>query len=198
MSWASRRRFGYGAWILLFFVVIIGVPTIIWLNKPPTCFDGKHNQGEIDIDKGGPCQLLDERTLTPHAVVWTRGFEVRHGLYSAVAYIENPNAEAGVQKVEYRFGLYDERNVLVAERGGETFIMPGGITPVFEGAIDTGNRVVVRTYLEFTEPLVWERMNSFSDALTVHDKNVLGTTEAPRLIALVTNESVVDITNVAF
>src|SRR3989344_828026 len=140
MSWASRRRTVYLLGIFLFFAVVLGIPTAIWLYEPPTCFDGTQNQGETALDKGGPCVLLDERTLSPSAILWSRAFSVRTGSYNALAYIENPNRDAGVRLVAYRFGLYDEKNVLVAERDGRTFVMPGGITPVFEGAIDTGNR----------------------------------------------------------
>jgi len=51
------------------------------------------------------------------------------------AYIENPNDGAACASVAYHLGLYDSENVIVAERTGTTFIMPGGITPVFIGAL---------------------------------------------------------------
>jgi len=198
MSWASRRRFAYGGGIFLFLFILVAVPTVLWIHTPPTCFDGKQNQDETGVDKGGSCQLLDERTLIPHAVTWTRGFEVRPGLYSAVAYIDNPNANAGVEKAAYRFSLYDDRNVLVAEREGETYIIPGGVTPVFEGAIDTGNRAVVRTYLELAKPLVWKKAQSLVDALVINNKKVLDITGTPRLTASISNQSVSDIRNISF
>jgi len=204
MSWASKRRTMYLSGIFLFFALILGIPLALWIYEPATCFDGKQNQEETAVDKGGPCQLLDERRLTPHSILWARSFLVRapgeasDGTYSAVAYIENPNEGAGVAEVGYRFGLYDERNVLVAERFDTTFVMPGGITPIFKGAISTGNRAVVRTYLEFTEPLVWGRMQSVVSALSISNKNITNTGASPRLTALVKNESVADITNVSF
>lgn len=198
MSWASRRRSEYATGVILFLVVVIGIPLVLWLHEPSSCFDGKRNQEETAIDKGGPCLLLDERALTPHTILWARSFQVRSGVYGAVAYIENPNTEAGVRAVRYSFGLYDERNILVTRREGITFIMPGGITPVFEGAIDTGNRTVARTYFEFEEPLVWERMKGEKDALTIRDKRVLDTSSAPRVLATVRNASVADIMNPSF
>ncbi|HCM44049.1 MAG: hypothetical protein UY39_C0027G0002 [Candidatus Kaiserbacteria bacterium GW2011_GWC2_49_12] len=198
MSWASKRRGMYLGAIFLFFAVIFGTPLALWLYEPPSCFDGKRNQKETAIDKGGPCQLLDERYLTPHAILWSRSFQVRGGERGAVAYIENPNSEAGVQKVAYRFRIYDERNILVAVREGTTFIMPGGLTPVFEGAIDTGNRTVARTYFEFTDTLVWKHMKDATEALTVKDKQIYDTTTSPRLSAVIKNESVAEITNTSF
>lgn len=198
MSWASRRRTIYTLGVILFFLVVIGVPVVIWLYEAPTCFDGKMNQGETAIDKSGPCTLLDARTLQPHAVLWSRAFPVRGGLYSATAYVENPNRGAGVRAVGYRFGLYDARNVLVAERFGTAYIMPGGITPIFEGAIDTGNRTVARTYFEFTSPLVWEKMQNTASVITVLDKNVVDASATPRLTARIENTSVVVLPNPLF
>jgi hypothetical protein len=123
---------------------------------------------------------------------------VRGGLYSAVAYIENPNEGVGVRAVQYRFGLYDERNILVAERVGTTFIMPSAITPVFEGAISTGNRTVTRTYFEFTSPLTWKHMINAAAVLTISNKAASAIESAPRLTAHVKNTSVAPILDPAF
>ena len=198
MSWAARRRAAYIIGILLFFGVVIGVPLAFSLYRSPSCTDGKQNQNETDIDKGGSCPLLDERYLSPESVLWSRSFLVRGGNYSAVAYVENPNKEAGVRSVSYRFGLYDSNNILVAERRGTTFIMPDGITPVFEGAIDTGNRAVARTYFEFTGPLVRERMMNAAGVLSINNKAVSSADSAPRLSATVTNTSVAAVVNPSF
>lgn len=198
MSWASKRRFAYGAGTFLFFAVLIGVPMFVWLYEPSTCSDGKQNQDETAIDKGGSCPLLDERTLNPISVLWSRAFPIRGGLYSAVAYVENPNEMAGALEVHYRFGLYDERNIVVAERRGTTYILPGSITPVFEGAMGTGNRTVARTYFEFTSRPVWERMHNAASALAVSNKTVTTPESKPRLSSRVKNTSVKPILNPSF
>lgn len=184
--------------IALFFVIFVGIPLAIWLYQAPTCFDGKQNQNETGVDKGGSCPLLDERTLAPSSVLWSRGFSVRNGTYSAVAYIENPNNDAGVRSVAYRFSLYDERSILVAVREGSMSIQPGGITPVFEGGIDTGTREVSRTYFEFLDPLVWERMTNPTEALTITNKQMSDTNTSPRLTATVRNSSVARIEDASF
>ncbi len=198
MSWASRRRWLYAGGVFLFFAIVVGIPAAIWIYESPSCTDGKQNQGETGIDKGGPCPLLDERTLSPSSILWSRSFPVRGGLYSAVAYIENPNEGAGARKVTYRFGLYDERNVLVDERRGTTFIIPGGITPVFEGAIGTGNRTVARTYFEFTSAPVWERLENAGSVLVINNKNMSDVDSRPRLTARVKNTSVTPVLNPSF
>ena len=203
MSWASRRRFLF----IFGFVVVVAAVTIIplwmYLYKPGTCSDGKQNNGETAIDKGGPCQILDERSLLPVTVVWTRAMPVRlpgqqSGTYSAVAYVENPNVNAGVMQAPYRFKLYDSDNVLVADVEGSTFIMPGTVTPVFAGGINTGHREAVRAYFEFTAPLTWERLYDATSPITVPTKEVVNAATAPRLNTVVQNNSVVDLRDVQF
>lgn len=198
MSWASRRRFLYLTGVILFFAVVLGVPFAMWWYEPARCDDGTMNGGETAVDRGGPCRLLDERALVPHAIQWARAFPVRDGTWSAVAYVENPNDAGGVIDVPYRFKLYDDRNILVAEQEGSSYIMPGAVTPIFVGGIDTGNRIVARTYFEFAAPLVWERMKDTSRVIDVTGKTTVDETTTPRLTALVHNTSVVDAKDVQF
>ena len=199
MSWATRRQAAYIFGVIAFFGALIGIPALYWYSGiQETCFDGIQNQGETAVDKSGPCKLLDERTLTPHAILWARAFQVRDGSYSAVAYVENPNEKAGVALAPYRFRLSDDRNVLVAEREGSTFVMPGAITPVYEGAIDTGNRKVARAYLEFTAPLVWERLYDATRPIVVATKDLTDPGSAPRLAARIQNKGVADLRDIEF
>lgn len=184
--------------VALFFVVVVGFPLLYkYITIPPTCVDAIQNQGETSVDRGGPCPLLDENSLQAHAVLWARAFRVRDGSYNVAAYIQNPNREAGVQEAHYRFALYDSQNVLVADRVGTTFLMPGTITPVFESRIDTGTRIVTRSYFEFTEPLVWERAENAALAVSVGNKQV-SNTKTPRITADVQNTSVAHIFDLRF
>ena len=200
MSWAGRRRFIYLATVILFFVIVIGTPVVyLIISIKPTCFDGKQNQGETAPDKSGPCLVLDERYITPYAVMWARSFEVRDGSYTAVSYISNPNPDAGVRAAQYRFGLYDSQNILVAERVGTTFIMPGGITPVLEASIDTGNREVVHTYLQIIgEALVWESMASPAAKVKISNQRVGDSDVGPRIDARAHNTALDQVRNVSF
>lgn len=198
MQWAARRRTLYLSGVVLFLALVLGVPLALWLHDPATCFDGVQNQGETMTDKGGPCNLLDERSLIPHSVEWSRSFSVRDGAYNAVAYIENPNEEAGVRAAPYRFRVYDTDNVIIAEYEGTTFIMPGEITPVFAGPFSTGRRVVSRTYFEFSAPLVWERMQNSSGVISVSNERITDTASMPRVSATAENSSVSEVKNVTF
>ncbi len=203
MSWASRRRFAYVAGVFLFFAAIISIPAVILLYKPATCFDGIQNQGETDVDKGGPCVLLDPRMLQPATVLWTRSFRIRAngrggGIYTSVAYIENINKNAGALNVGYHIGLYNDQNVVLDERSGVVSIMPGTITPVFETGIDTGRSMVTHTYFTFTDTPVWQRASNLATALHVDNTQMTNELSAPRLSADVANAAVADITNPSF
>ena len=199
MSWAGRRRFVYGFGVFLFFAILIGVPTAYWyFSIPETCVDGIQNQGESSPDRGGPCPLLDAHALSPAPILWARSFPVRDGSYNAVAYIQNSNENAGVRRVGYRMALYDTNNVLVAERSGTTFIMPGSVTPVFAGGINTGNRIAVRTYFIFTEDLQWERLVNTAREIAINDKELSELATTPRVTATAENTSVKDMTDVIF
>lgn len=199
MSWASRRRTTYIFGVILFFTAVIGIPLAYWyFSIPPTCDDGIKNQGETATDKGGPCFVLDEKSLQPYALLWARSFRVRDGSYNAVAYIQNPNKDAGVRVAGYRFGLYDAKNVLIAEREGVTYIMPGVTTPVIEARIDAGNRIVAHTYFEFTAPFVWERMTDNALAISISNKDITNVAESPRLVARAQNTSVIPQTDISF
>ena len=199
MSWAAQRRLMYAVGVALFFLITVGGPIAYHvLSVPPSCADGIQNQGETAVDEGGPCRLLDVHSLQSEILLWTRSFHVRDGSYNSIAFVQNPNTNAGVRAVRYHFGLYDERNILVAERSGTTVVMPGQVTPIFEGAIDTGNRIVAHTYFDFIEPLKWERLYDTSGAISINNVQIADSAAQPRVTANVTNTSVSHLTNLTF
>lgn len=198
MSWAARRRFLYILGFLCICAALVSAPVYSFLKTPPTCFDGVQNGLETDVDRGGVCVALDGRQLIPLTVQWTRPFEVQSGVYNAVAYIENPNENAGIRSLNYELRLYDAENVLVASRQGKTFIMPGSITPIFEGRINTGNHLVTRSFLDFDQVVPWERMTDVARVIAVENKVVKDVQLSPRIEAVAHNTSVKPITNPSF
>ena len=130
--------------------------------------------------------------------MWARSFQVRDGSYTAASYIQNTNENAGVAQVGYRFKLYDSENVLVTERDGVMFIMPGGITPVVESNIDTGHRIVTHTFFEFTGSRDWKHFINTSTSTVIYDRQLLNTDTVPREEAKAQNISVSPILNISF
>lgn len=198
MSWAARRRAFYILGFLCILGALVSAPVYSFLKTPPTCFDGIQNGLETNLDRGGSCVVLDETLLIPLTVQWTRPFEVQEGMYNAVGYIENPNENAGIRALNYEVRLYDAQNILVASRQGKTFVMPGSITPIFEGRIDTGTHVVTRAFLDFDQVQRWERMSDVARVVAIENKVVKDVTQSPRIEAVAHNTSVKPIPNPAF
>ncbi len=199
MSWALRRKILYIIGVVLFFALLFGVPLFYWYNSiPSSCTNGKQDQGETSPDLGGPCRFSDPSTLAPSSVLWARAFKVRDGEYSAAGYIQNPNDDAGVGKISYQFKLYDSENVLVAERAGSTYVMPGGVTPVFENNISAGNRIVTHTFLTTQKDWRWEHLRDASKAIVVSDRKISDVMTNPRISAEARNSSVKNILNISF
>lgn len=203
MSWASMRKTQYIGGIATVALLIFGVPALIsYIHKPETCFDGKQNQDERGVDCGGVCERLCDSQAHSLTIVWSRSFEVSDGVYNALAYIENPNTEARVDSISYMFSLYDDRNILVAEREGRTFLSPNTATPIFEAGIETGERKVARTFFTFRENPVWKRSGELP-TLRVSASRISNEEVRPRIDATIINSTVdewlsVEVVAVAF
>lgn len=194
ISWSSRRKIIISSWILFGAVIIIVIPGFFLFYEKSTCFDGKKNQNEIGVDCGGSCALLCQSNFLKPIVDWSRVFKVSDGIYNALTYLINPNVGAGVERFEYKFTLYDDKNVVIAERYGFSSLPPGRPTAVFEGNILTGEKIPVRTVFEITSALVWNKVESSAPDLKIASQEFTGG-NGPRLKAVVENKSLVPIVN---
>lgn len=190
MSWAQKRKLIYLSSILLVFLTAVILPTVLYLYKEPTCFDGKQNQTEQGIDCGGPCSLLCPAQYAPLNVIWSRFSKVNDGVYNVLAYIENPNLNAGALNLTYTFKLYDKNGILLKERSGVTFAPANKVMAVFEPEMLTGNQVPQRVEFSFTSPAVWIKQDSMEAGLSISQSTVLRAETAPRLSAVITNKTI--------
>lgn len=192
MSWASRRRTAYMG-IIAFAALIILAPLFFTIfNKEPTCFDGKQNGDEKGIDCDGLCKRTCDARISNPTILWSRAFKVSDGVYNAVAYIENPNFDSGASNIPYTFKLFDDKNILIAERKGSTFISPNNITPIFETAIFTGKRTPSKTFFEFNKTPEWYKIDDANSSLSVSDIKLAGEESSPRIDAVLSNSSIYD------
>lgn len=190
MSWASRRRSTYLGLVAVVALIII-VPIAFYIfNKEPTCTDGKQNGQELGVDCGGICEKLCEIQISDPVLIWSRSFKVADGVYNSVAYVENPNFNSGVFNIPYTFKLFDDKNIIIAERKGSTYISPNSVTPIFEGVVSTGNRIPVKTFFEFDRLPEWYQSDDERVSLSV--KNIVLTNEesSPRIDAVLSNSSI--------
>jgi len=196
MSWAQHRKFIYLGGLLVLLVIFVVIPTIAHFYKAPTCFDGKQNQDELGIDCGGTCSLLCSAQYVPLNVLWTRFSKVNDGIYNVLAYVENPNLNAGANNLTYHFKLYDKDNVLLDERFGKTFAPASKILAIFEPDLSTGQKVPQRVEFSFTSQAVWLKQDSQESGLSISQSTVSRDDSAPRLSAVLTNKTIKLIKNI--
>ena len=123
-SWGRSRQLAYLFTILAVMAVVAAFLT--WRYWPtPTCFDGRQNGTETGVDCGGGCEQVCRAQAVELKILWSRVFEVTHGVYTAAAMVENANLDAGVAVLPYSFRLVDENNLLVTFRQGKTYANPG-------------------------------------------------------------------------
>lgn len=191
-EWARKRRkkllIIIGV-VILAFIILIVYRTV---NKPPTCFDGEMNGGEIGVDCGGTCDLMCTENLRDLVVWWERPFEVTDGVYNVVAYFENQNLEAGLEELTYEFRVYNQENILVSEPIiGTTFIEPNKRSAIFESGIQTGGQEAFTVFFRVSSNQRWEKVDeSFAYSLFQVGEPILTNQEvAPKLQASIKNTS---------
>ncbi len=128
-----------GVFLVVF--LIIGLFALAVLYEQTTCFDGLQNGDEIGIDCGGVCGELCDFQVTDPVVLWNRLFEIAPGVYSAIAFVENPNVVAHAHNVPYVFSLRDERGMLVATASGDIYLPPASSVAIFERSFNVASEI---------------------------------------------------------
>jgi hypothetical protein len=200
MDWSTRRKIFYGGIMAVFLLFVFILIFNTYFNKKPTCFDGKQNGEETGVDCGGSCQKICTFQVDQVSVLWRRAFKVASGRYNAIAYLENKNINALVQRVNYRFRFADKDNVFIASREGTAYIPPTGKFAIFEPAVGVGGSDIVYTTFEFIQVPIWQqapedklkeiRINTSEYLL--EDQNT-----TPRLTAKIKNNSLFKIPNIS-
>jgi hypothetical protein len=198
LSWAFRRQFTYLA-VFFVFATTVGYAIFSKVGPQATCTDGIHNQTEIGIDCGGVCERVCPNQVVDLEIGWSKVFPASDGTYDAVALVTNPNISYGLGVLHYRFSLFDEKNLLVAQREGDTFVNPQERFVLYEPSIVTGSKIPYRAVVQFEDPdipLPWKRaLLPIRPRLSVEGKR-LKAGENPELLVDLVNRSVADATGV--
>lgn len=193
--WSAKRKMFYFTGTGLFLLLFIGLPIFLLIYRAPTCFDGKKNQDEVGIDCGGSCHRVCASTVIEPIVWWQRFFQISPGVYNIAARVENPNTDSAVERAKYVFRLYDKANAVIAWREGEIKIPPRQIFYVFEGGLETGERLPVKITFEFSAPLNWIVEKTITP-LSITGQILSKASTTPRLDAVLRNNSDSDVHNV--
>jgi len=199
-KWAEKRK----RRILIISGIILAILiALIFIRventKKVTCFDGLQNGTETGIDCGGECAKVCQEEINNLVVWWERPFKVANGVYNTIAYVENQNLYSGIQKLNYEFRLYDKDNVLVSQPiQGETFIEANKRSAVFESGITTGDNEAYTAFFHINSLQNWTRVNQdYSyNLFTIGEPVLTNQDTAPKLSAVVRNESFINFTDV--
>ncbi len=131
MDFRIRRQLLVFA-VIVFFIAGIGFLVYSVWAPPSTCSDNRRNQGEEEVDCGGPCSPCIFKLKKDLEVFWTRAVKVRGNAYDVAAEIYNPNTKLGAVSFEYEFTLVDNAGLAVASRQGKAFIYPRETMHVIE------------------------------------------------------------------
>lgn len=112
----------------LIFLVIVGLigwyVYVIAVKPAPTCDDEIQNQGETEIDCGGPCiscDLKNVKSLEQRSPV--QYIEASSGADAFIAKVYNPNKKYNGDFI-YRFTAYNEAGDIVRNISDKGFIYP--------------------------------------------------------------------------
>lgn len=110
--------------LILIFLVIFGFYFLF--RAKPACNDKIRNQGEEDIDCGGPCAPCEKIPIVANLnVIEKEIVPAGDNKYDILAKLENPNAQYGVANFEYTFSLIGDDGKVISEEKGSGFILPG-------------------------------------------------------------------------
>lgn len=197
-EWASRRKMVYLAGAVLVFSLISLLIFFKFWYEEPTCNDGVMNGDEKGIDCGGSCILLCSSATIEPIVKWgPRYFEVLPDVWSAIAYVENPNVDARAVYAEYSLTFYDERGAVIAKREGATVLPKAKTVGVFEGTITMKNNAKPkRAVFEIGDKIVWQNDRGEESNLRITHTPILNLAYAPRVEALVANTGIEELHNI--
>ena len=197
-SWNVRRQFIYMFSLILFIASVISV--IVYVKWPsPSCFDKKQNQGEEGVDCGGPCSFACPKRQADLRLSWVRLIKVSKGMYDVVGQVENGNPKAGIRRFDYLVRVFDKDGILLTTRSGSSFANPNEKFYIYEGGIDIKQREATRALIEVDQNYVWRQLSRKEVSLSVDNQELsIDEQDGTRLSARVTNNSLIDLSNVSF
>lgn len=153
--------------------ILIGGSIFLFLRSAPTCNDGRRNQGETDVDCGGPCSPCVEKIVLQPIEI--SGYEWVHSSgdkYDFIGVMKNPNDKYGASKFKYR--------VQVETQDGENFVQPNWVdsfalpkeekTLLIQGIELTSAPLQIKFELD-TDGIIWENFTDFeSPDFIINDK----------------------------
>lgn len=187
--WAVRRRMQTIGIIVSAILIFAVFPYWISHRVAPTCTDGKKNQSELGVDCGGPCTLRCAQEVKNLNILWTKVFTIRPSNYDVVSYVENPNADSGLESFTYTAKLFNEAGNVIGTRQQTGYARPSERFVLFIGGIDTGEAIAKSGSIEISPNLRWVGTLPAKTLFSVSDKILSNLERQPNLTAVLHNET---------
>jgi hypothetical protein len=191
VRWAVKRQVEYALGIFLALVLVSGGGWYLFVYQPASCTDNIQDQQELGIDCDGPCATICKPPRVD--ALWARPVKAADGVYHAVSLVKNPLTDARGSNLNYTLSLYDEGNILIAERRGTFDLTPGETRSIFEAGIITGSRIPVRAFITIGGG-VWTKATATPSPI----KTFPGTVDQTALVfpGTLTNTTAVAVNNI--
>lgn len=118
--WEFKRKIIYALAVLIVLSSIFVLSFRGTFFPDPTCFDGKKNGFEVNVDCGGTCALMCKEEVSPLSVMWAKAVKASRTSYDLVALVANTNIDNASHNIGYTFDLYDEVGGLIQTFSGST------------------------------------------------------------------------------
>jgi hypothetical protein len=128
--WEFKRKLLYALSVCIIIATFVVYFMRGVLFPAPTCFDGKKNGFETDIDCGGECQMICKQDVSPLTVVWSKAVTTGKNMYDLVALVTNANIDNASKEVGYSFSVYDKEGSLITTMNGSTTAPLDGKFPI--------------------------------------------------------------------
>lgn len=170
MDWRTRKQLTIITAALL---IVAGFGAAVFYSAfrvAASCTDERKNQGEEEVDCGGPCTPCAFKRQKAVEIFFAKFIKVREANYDIAAEIHNPNDHLAAYPLTYRVRLYDDQGAEIARREGSTYIYPDDKIYVVESNFIT-ERTVARAQIEIVkEKSRWIFTTDIRPDLSVLDK----------------------------
>jgi hypothetical protein len=194
-----ENRFVKRLMIISVYIILLAlIAFVIYRAMKPkeTCTDKIKNQNEIDIDCGGICASCN-KISAKDITVESKGLleSGRSGISDFWALVSNPNNSYGAKSFQYEIKVKDSSGMVIAQRSGSGFILPGEHKYVIENNLESAN---ASNSIEFSIlKTEWVEFNNYYEKpnLKVVNKNynlVTSGTGYSEVTGLLKNESPYD------
>ena len=186
--------------IVGYIILFSAISFVLYLIFSPeaTCFDKIKNQGEKEIDCGGPCapckDLGQTKDLIIQEIVFAPG---GNDTYDVAAKIVNPNSSIGAESFKYIFSLKDESGSVLATGEGIDFILPSDTRYLAKLELKTNNNVVPKTAEIAISDVKWSKLSGIGKPqLGIYSKKFGVTSIGNDAEGILRNESGYDLKNI--